>query len=78
MLIPEKLLQIQYTGGCPCCGSFAEHGAQYVKKQPQYEDMHTREQSVPSLCSRCGPPPPSHTVHCSCQMTQETQHLSVH
>lgn len=62
----KKLLQIHYIIVAPAveiCRTWCTIG----KIQPQYENMHTREQSVPSFCSRCDPPSPSHTTYCSCQ-----------
>lgn len=58
-LFSEKLLQIQYIDVAPAvevCRLWCTIG----KMQPQYENMHTREQSVPSFCSCCDPPSPSH------------------
>lgn len=54
--------------------------------QPQYENMHTREQSVTSFCSHfdasssshCHSPTHTriHTTYCSCQKTHETTSVS--
>lgn len=61
IFFPEKLLQNHYIDVAPV----VEVGRIWCtigKTQPQYENMHTREQSVPSFCSRCGPPAP-HPPH---------------
>lgn len=75
-LFSEKILKYQkistVVGVCRTC-------CRRCKMQPQYENMHTREQSVPFFCShyQCPTPPlPEHTVyvkglrkHSICQCT---------
>lgn len=67
----EKPLKIQYIDVAPrveVCRVWCTIG----KMQPQYENMHTREQSVPSFCSRGDPPSPSHSPPL---LTQHTVHV---
>lgn len=68
----EKPLQIQYSDVAPAvevCRIWCTIG----KTQPQYENMHTREQSVPSFCSHCDPPSSSHRP--SSPLTKHTVHV---
>lgn len=75
----KKPLQIHYITVAPAvevCRIWCTIG----KTQPQYENMHTREQSVPSFCSRCASilhppshcPPPTPTPHNILFMSKDT------
>lgn len=64
------LLQIHSIAVCPA-EKVRRIWCTVGKMQPQYESMHTREQSVPSVCSRWAPPSP-----CPCApLTQHTVHV---
>lgn len=68
----KSCCKIQYINGSTAV-EVCKEWCTISKMQPQYENMHTREQSVPSFCSRCGDPPsPS---HCNPQLTQHTVHV---